>query len=484
MRNRRTSGLPMPLSETLKPALDAKNGGRAREERLWAQIRARRGIGGHSEPPKAGQYLPAPLGRVLKSDDSMNERSRLWRGIRARQSARQNSKEKARNSWKWPAIGFGFATAIFAIGFVTGVLPPAPRTAEVAVVPNLTLSDGTAVRAVDASSAPCVIKLADASEIRLDKGASVEPLLSSGSRFELLLRHGSAEFSVTPRGPRRWVIEAGFATVEVVGTVFRVERKADRVNVSVSRGTVLVRGEGVPDRVQRLTAGHSISVGRSAATAAVPAGEPIVTPTERSEAATVEVGAITFGAAAPEATAEMVVTEHEVAAAAEQALPRRAPPGRQEAPWHKHLTRGEFDTAYTTLGQTGLLREVQRTEDPQRLLELADVARLSGHPVESVKPLDRLLSLHPESPHAGIAAFTLGRVYLDQLKQPAQAAKAFEQAITLHPPHALLADCHVRLVEAYARAGDLDSAERAASRYRTLFPAGRQLTDLSRWTGR
>jgi len=500
MPNHRTSGLPRPLSEALKPALDARDGGRAREERLWRQIRARRSMGGHSEPPKAGQYLPVPLTSVLRSGDAVNERSRLWRGIREKRTARQNRADGSRSSWKWPALGFGLATAIFAIGFVTGVLPPASRSAQVAVVPALTLSDGKAVRPMDASEGPRVIRLADASEIRLDKGASVEPLLSSGSRFELLLRHGSAEFSVTPHGPRRWVIEAGLATVEVVGTVFRVERKADGVSVSVSRGTVLVRGEGVPDRVQRLTAGGSISVGRSVRTPVQAPGAEAEGPDTAAGETSLEVDAIGVGTAHDDAPPEMVVTEREVAAAAGMATyegPKSAAggarkpaarearkPAAREAPWRTHLARGEFDTAYQALGEAGLSQEVRRTEAPQRLLELADVARLSGHPAQSIGPLDRLLSLHPSSPHAGIAAFTLGRVYLDQLQRPAEAAKAFERAITLHPPHALLADCHVRLVEAYARAGDMQSAERAASRYRTLFPTGRPLSDLSNYNQR
>lgn len=46
---------------------------------------------------------------------------------------------------------------------------------------------------------------------------------------------------VQPGGPRRWQVEGGLATIEVVGT-------AGRLRVSVQRGAIVVRGEGVPDR--------------------------------------------------------------------------------------------------------------------------------------------------------------------------------------------------------------------------------------------
>ena len=97
-------------------------------------------------------------------------------------------------------------------------------------------------------------------------------------------------------------------------------------------------------------------------------------------------------------------------------------------------------------------------------------------------PLERVLNEFSQSPLAALSAFTLGRVELDQLKNPRAAAQAFERAIAMRPPHALLADCHARLVEAYARAGDDASARRAASRYRTLSPTGRHNVDVEAWT--
>ncbi len=56
MSEPRKSRLPVPLGSTLESTLPPE-----REERLWATIRARRalGLGGHSEPPRAGMVLPS-----------------------------------------------------------------------------------------------------------------------------------------------------------------------------------------------------------------------------------------------------------------------------------------------------------------------------------------------------------------------------------------------------------------------------------------
>ena len=100
--------------------------------------------------------------------------------------------------------------------------------------------------------APAEIALADGSVLRSVKPARLELLENSAQVFSLFLHSGEVEFDVQPGGPRRWTIETGLVTVEVVGTKFNVARSDDGVRVSVERGVVLVRGERVPNRVRRL----------------------------------------------------------------------------------------------------------------------------------------------------------------------------------------------------------------------------------------
>jgi transmembrane sensor len=86
-----------------------------------------------------------------------------------------------------------------------------------------------------------------------------------------------------------------------------------------------------------------------------------------------------------------------------------------------------------------------------------------------VAPLTRALDKFRGSSHAALAAFTLGRVLLDQLGVAAPAAEAFERSIELGLPKALRADCYRRLAEAYGRAGNEAARARAEARFQTEF---------------
>jgi transmembrane sensor len=471
MSEPKKSRLTVPLGDVLESGLS-----RAREERLWAHIRQRRGakLGGHSEPPKAGMFLPAPLARTLRdADDLTNQRSQLWRKIQERrQSARRKPALR-------PAFALGFGVAAFA-AFLLFVRPPTLFSHNEQALAAMPLSEasGAQVHTWSAGQTAHVVRLSDESEIRLEPGARIEPVLSTGTRFELLLSQGEAEFSVTPGGPRRWVIEAGLAKVEVVGTVFRVARGENSVRVSVARGTVLVKGDDVPGFVQKLTAGKALEV------------RPVRMAHARSRANEVP------SATEAQASNELLEPEQEreapsdvelPSAAAQRALakPRarvRRRADQVSASWKAHVKEGRFAEAYAALGPEHFAEAAAHESNVEGLLSLADAARLSGHPGQAVLPLERVLQEFSQSPLAAVSAFTLGRVLLDQLHDPRTAAQAFERAIAMHPPHALLADCHARLVEAYSRAGDHASARRAASRYRTLFPSGRHNVDVEAWT--
>ncbi len=90
--------------------------------------------------------------------------------------------------------------------------------------------------------------------------AQLEVITSRPDRFVTILREGSVSVEVTPGGPRAWVIETDLASIEVVGTAFDVIRGSTSLEVKVRHGTVVVSGERVGGRVQRVTAGQSVRV--------------------------------------------------------------------------------------------------------------------------------------------------------------------------------------------------------------------------------
>ena len=259
--------------------------------------------------------------------------------------------------------------------------------------------------------------------------ASLTVVENNPQRVVVALARGAARFDVVPRAARVFAVRAGDVTVSVLGTAFSVERVADRVGVTVTRGTVQVEwGTGS----RRLAAGDEgwfpplvVSsapdggqAGRQAEDAAKDA------PPARSKRKPVsEAAAPRVPAAAPAPVAP---------ATAEPAAPALAP-----------------------------------VANAATLLADADRARLGGRFEEGASLLRRLVREHPDDQRAPVAAFSLGRILLGELRRPVEAAQAFARVRTLAPDGPLAEDALAREVEAWARAGDLDSG---AGAWRRISP--------------
>ncbi|MES1210562.1 MAG: FecR family protein, partial [Pseudomonadota bacterium] len=301
----------------------------------------------------------------------------------------------------------------------------------------LRLADGQPIAAVQAPASGAVVAMSDGSRVTLSGGARFEPLLSTATSFVAMLQTGRADFEVHPGGPRRWQIECGLATVEVVGTGFSCTREPGRLRVAVQHGAVLVRGDQVRDRAQRLSAGQSLEI-----------IDPLLAPPAAAPPHSLE------PAAAPEPAAD--------------AAPAVLTPPLARVSWREMAQSGRQRDAFAALGSRGLIRETRQAGVTDLLL-LADVARLSGHPRDAVAPLERILMAYQRDAQAPLAAFALGRLELDALDAPAQAARALDRALALGLPQSLREDARARLVEAHARSGDAAAARAAAAAYRREF---------------
>lgn len=347
--------------------------------------------------------LPDPISEVLEDTAGEARVRRLWRGIEARRG-----KARARETSR-AVIGVALAAAAAALVWIAWPSgAPGP----------LLLADGGRLAAQEGEAR---IALADGSAIVLAPGARLEPLHNDARAIALRLVRGQARFEVEPGGPRTWTVETGVATVEVVGTVFTVERGDGWARVEVERGVVVVRGERVPDRAARLTRGGSLMVGEL----------------PRVSASTVR--AEPEGGGVPSRRG------------ATDGIDEPAAPSRRTPP------RGPSDAP---------------VEDADALMARADQARLGGRPSEAASLLEQAMAREGD-PAAGVAAFTLGRLELDVLSRPARAASAFTRALALPLPPRLREDAAARRVEAHAAAGDLDAARAAAAEYLARYPEGR-----------
>jgi transmembrane sensor len=298
---------------------------------------------------------------------------------------------------------------------------------------ELALSDGTKLGDVEAAGAPSTVRLGDGSELLLAAGARLAPVINTGSLLVLRVIVGTVTFDVRPGGPRRWSIEGGLATIEVTGTRFTVSRRASSLRVDVERGAVLVRGENVPDRLQRLSAGEELVF-----------DEPRVGSSESPLAET------------PEATGSGDRTAAPSSATGTPTVPKS-----------------------TSREPT---REPTRRSTPSvtSLLEKADRARATGHPELAIKPLREIAEQFGSDARAAGAAFTLGKIQTDLQDWPS-AERAFALAISLGLPSGLLEDAYARLVEAHARGGDRLGAQRVMDAYLSRYPNGSRARAMRHW---
>ncbi|HEY3665572.1 MAG TPA: FecR domain-containing protein [Polyangiaceae bacterium] len=238
---------------------------------------------------------------------------------------------------------------------------------------------------------------------------------------------GRARFDVVSNHARTFEVHAGDVTVRVLGTAFVVERSGTGAHVSVERGRVRVSWPG---------------------------GEAVLGVGETGEFPPVVAAAAFADASASPVSVESLPLAPHV--------------------WRDLAHHGRYVQAFAALRQTP--NDVR--DEPQDLLLAADVARLSSHPAQAVAPLRKVSQLYPKDPRAPVAAFTLGRVLLDDLGRASEAASAFALAESLWPSGPLAGDALAREVEALKRSGQMPQARAIAEKYVTRHPDGRHAAAL------
>jgi transmembrane sensor len=371
--------------------------------------------------------LPVPVRRVL--DDALDEVAlqRAYAGVRARRAAN----ERAESRGSRPVFALLAAAVLVAVGLFFWFRPRDPGPVALrSGAPFVAIEASLATDAAATDDASTELALDDGSTIALASGAKLVPLENGGQRVLLLLERGEASFEVQPGGPRRWTIECGAATVEVVGTGFTIDRTSASLRVDVRHGVVLVRGDAVPDHVRKLTAGESIEIATSDSRAA--------------SDVSLRAPASVASAPAPAVTASAAPSARSSAQSPASA-------------WHDLASKGAYGDAYALLGASGI-RERATAASADELFLLADVARLSGHAGDAVAPLERIVAEHPTDPRAALAAFTLGKLYAGN---PGAAASMFEQSLAMGLPGSLQSDARARWADACRRMNDATCEARA-----------------------
>jgi transmembrane sensor len=317
--------------------------------------------------------------------------------------------------------GVGLAAAAAGLALVWSFARPQPPVERAGALrpaaESATEEEGTSRRS-GGGAAPRRLHFADGSTADLRDGRSrLATRVSTPASIDLVLIEGSARFEVVPRPNRRFRIWVESTYVEVIGTVFTVERLPAGVRVAVERGLVKV----VSGRNEmRLSAGAADVVPLPAPEQ--PAAERVEEPAPAAGSPRTDLG--TFPGAAPS------------------------------------LSRDE----------------------PGALLHASEAARRAGRPEDAVTLLRRILERHPGDPRAPYTAFILGRVLLEELGRPRDAAAAFARVEALDPRTPLVQDAIAREAESWSRAGEAGRARRRAQAYLARYPNGRRAEEVRRYS--
>ena len=270
---------------------------------------------------------------------------------------------------------------------------------------------------------------------------------------------GSASFDVRPGGPRRWQIECGLATVEVVGTRFSCERSAGSAARRASQ-----RGAGAGARRARPRSRPPAGRGRVARGRRRDGRRR--PPRRAAGRARGRGGARPATAPAPDRAhrgpAPAVTRSRRLARAG---AARATPGGVRDA---RHAGPSARGAAPRRRGSVRARRRRAAVRPPGG----------GGRARSSASSTD-----FASDPQAPLAAFALGRLELDSLARPARAVAALNKALALGAPQSLREDVRARLVEAYVRAGDQAAARSAADAYRREFPDGRYTKTIASLLG-
>lgn len=361
-----------------------------------------------------------------------------------------------------------------------------------------------------------------------ERDARVEVVAGASDRVAVRMVRGKSRFQVREKDQRSLEVLAGDVRIMVFASEFSVSRDSEGTDVWAHSGAVSVEWEGKTYELRRgehtrfdralvvaenqaRESARQLARQRRAVTeeAEEQTGEP------RADAPVIRVASVEASSAgepgALEASGSIVesgveaspepglvphaesepapVVEPGVESSPEPDLDLGGEAGREDgAPdsgqqpaspvdWRELAGKGEFKAAYRAL------QDSPQPETIGALMLAADVHRMSGHPRSAARILARVVKQFPKDSRAEFAAFTLGKVLLDDLGQATRAARAFATVRSLAPKGSLAEDALAREVEAWSRTGRRDVARERARLYIERYPNGYRIRAVRQYAG-
>lgn len=296
---------------------------------------------------------------------------------------------------------------------------------------------------IDGSS---TLRFSDGTRIELHEAGRARVSSVDDRGAFIVLEDGTLTASVIHKPRAAWTIAAGPFEIHVIGTTFDASWSSsdETLTVDMDEGRVEVTGSCI-DSPRPITSHESMRFSCR--------GVAVTAPVASSSSSALEAAA----PAPPASGAEV------------SSAPRMDPPPTavSEPSWRELFKRGDFRAAYARADRDGELGRAALGSSSD-LRDLAELARLAGHPETARGLYLALRDRRPGSEEAALAAFQLGRM---SGGASSEAERWFSLYLAERPNGALAAEALGRILEIEHRAGR-SSAPSTAKRYLERFPNG------------
>ncbi len=181
---------------------------------------------------------PAKTAQQIGLDDPLTEaewnevKQDVVRNVRRRKIQRRSAKLLASSllfgtallGWKtYPSLQRAVAQEAIPKDSVVAMVPPV-QEAMVPLAPN---------------EGPCTLRFPDGSAVNLlNSWSTLLPKDVTSDHIDVELVNGSGRFDIVHDSARHFRVQAGSVLLDVIGTVFTLEKVGEQVTVSVERGSV------------------------------------------------------------------------------------------------------------------------------------------------------------------------------------------------------------------------------------------------------
>jgi transmembrane sensor len=124
---------------------------------------------------------------------------------------------------------------------------------------------------------------------------------------------------------------------------------------------------------------------------------------------------------------------------------------------------------------------VAAQDEASKLLQDSEDARREGRAGDAFVLLQRFLDRYRGDGRAFYVTFIAGRVLLEELGRPREAAAAFARVEALNARTPLVQDALAREVEAWCRAGDAEMARQRARAFLRRYPNAQRADEVRRY---